>query len=250
MNREKIKILVVEDNPVVAEDLKETLGRYGYDVVAVADNGKGALEHVKNYDPDLALLDIHLKGDISGIDVAQIIHDQYAFPFIYLTAYSDNATFEEAKDTQPNAYLVKPFNEKELRMAIELAVFNYSAKENGGEGTPFIQDAQQDFLVRHSIFIKEGKHFAKVLLKDVQYIEAFGSYCKLYSGEKVFTISCNLNTIMQKISEQEFVRIHRSYVVNLQHVSGINGDHMEINGTNLPVGYTYKKMLMEKLRFV
>ncbi len=81
-------------------------------------------------------------------------------------------------------------------------------------------------------------------------MEAFGSYCKLYSGDKIFTISGNLNKITQKISEPEFVRIHRSYVVNLEHVTGINGDQIEIGNARLPVSYTYKKMLMEKLRLV
>ena len=248
MNREKVKILVVEDNPVVAEDIKETLKRYGYDVVAVADNGQDALKNVKSFDPDLALLDIHLKGDMSGIDVAQIISDQYAFPFIYLSAYSDTNTFEEAKVTKPHAYLVKPFNEKELRLAIELALFSYS--KNGDPPDVQSKNEQQDFLLRNAVFVKEGDHFVKVLLKDILYIEAFGSYCKLYSGGRMFTIACNLNKITQKISEAEFVRIHRSYVANLQHVSGINGDQIEIGGVHLPVSATYKKMMMERLRLV
>ena len=246
MNREKVKILVVEDNPVVAEDIKETLTRYGYEVVAVADNGQDALENVKSFDPDLALLDIHLKGDMSGIDVAKVISDQYAFPFIYLSAYSDNNTFEEAKVTKPHAYLVKPFNERELRLAIELALFSYT--KDTPEGQP--KNAQHDFLLRNAVFVKEGDHFVKVLLKDILYIEAFGSYSKLYSGGRMFTIACNLNKITQKISEAEFVRIHRSYVVNLQHVSGINGDQIDISDVHLPVSSTYRKLLMERLRLV
>jgi DNA-binding LytR/AlgR family response regulator len=247
--REKIKILVVEDNPVVAEDLRETLTRCDYEVVAVADNGKDALDTLKDSNPDLALLDIHLKGDMTGIDVAQLISDQYDFPFIFLSAYSDNVTFEEAKITGPHAYLVKPFNEKELRLAIELALFNASNRENDIDDTTSKEPAQQ-FLLKHSIFIKDGKHLAKVQLRDVQYLEAFGSYCKLHSSERVFTFSCILNKILKKIPEEDFVRIHRSYVVNLQHVSSIDGDFIVIKGVKLPISQTYRKILMERLRLV
>ena len=195
-------------------------------------------------------MDIHLKGDINGIEVAQVISDQYAFPFIYLSAYSDVTTFEEAKITKPHAYLVKPFNEKELRLAIELALFSYSKKEDKDDAETQQENIRQEFLLRHAVFIKEGDHFEKVHLKDIQYMEAFGSYCRLYSGDKIFTISSNLNKITQKITEAEFVRIHRSYVVNLQHVTGISGDQIEINTVRLPVSHTYKKMLMERLRLV
>ncbi len=248
MDSEKVKILVVEDNPVVAEDLKETLTRFGYDVVGVADNGQSALEYAKELHPDLALLDIHLKGDMNGIEVARILRELYAFPFIYLSAYSDQATFEEAKITRPHAYLIKPFNDKELRLAIELAIFACSENENPVNAS--IPASKQEFLVRQSIFVREGKHFVKVHLKDIRYLEAFGSYSKLHADNRVFIIACNLNKMMQKIAEHEFVRIHRSYVVNLAHVSGINGDYMEIDQTKLPVSYTYRKMLMERLRLV
>ena len=244
--REKVKILVVEDNPVVAEDLRETLTRCDYEVVAVADNGKDALDQVKDSNPDLALLDIHLKGDMTGIDVAQLISDQYDFPFIFLSAYSDNATFEEAKIT--HAYLVKPFNEKDLRLAIELALFNASNRDHDIDYTS--KEPARQFLLKQSIFIKEGKHLAKVQLKDVQYLEAFGSYCKLHASDRVFTFSCNLNKVLMKIPEEDFIRIHRSYVVNLQHVTSIDGDFIEITGVKLPIGQTYRKILMERLRLV
>ena len=244
---EKIKIVVVEDNAVVAEDLSQILTGHGYHVVAVEDNGYDALESIKEHDPDLALLDIHLKGDISGIEVAQIINEKYAMPFIYLSAYSDETTFGAAKLTRPHAYIVKPFNEKELKLAIELALFTYSQEEQPeSEIAPF----DQNYFLRDSIFVKDGNHFIKVPLKEILYLEATGSYCKLFSTDREFTISSNLNKLSSKIAEHNIIRIHRSYVINLNHIKGINGESVEIGKTNLPISFTYRKLLMERLRLV
>src|SRR5678809_238698 len=209
MEKEKVKIVIVEDNAVVAEDLSQILTGYGYHVVAVSDNGHDALENIKEHDPDMALLDIHLKGDITGIEVAQIINEKFAMPFIYLSAYSDENTFGAAKLTRPHAYIVKPFNEKELKLAIELALFTYSQEEQPeSEVPPF----DQNYFLRDSIFVKEGNHFVKVPLREILYLEATGSYCKLFSTNREFTVSCNLNKLSSKITEHNFIRIHRSYV--------------------------------------
>ena len=247
MEKEKVKIVIVEDNAVVAEDLSQILTGYGYHVVAVSDNGHDALESIKEHDPDMALLDIHLKGDITGIEVAQIINEKFAMPFIYLSAYSDENTFGAAKLTRPHAYIVKPFNEKELKLAIELALFTYSQEEQPeSEAPPF----DQNYFLRDSIFVKEGNHFVKVPLKEILYLEATGSYCKLFSTNREFTVSCNLNKLSSKIAEHNFIRIHRSYVINLNHIKGINGESIEIGKVNLPISFTYRKLLMERLRLV
>jgi DNA-binding LytR/AlgR family response regulator len=244
--REKVKIVVVEDNAVVAEDLSQILSGYGYNVVAVEDNGHDALNSINAHDPDMALLDIHLKGDITGIEVAQIINEKYAMPFIYLSAYSDDTTFSAAKLTKPHAYIVKPFNEKELKMAIELALFTYTRKDQESE----MPATDQGYFLRDSIFVKDGNHFIKVPLKEILYMEATGSYCKLYSTDREFTVSCNLNKLSMKIAEHNFIRVHRSYVVNLNHIKGINGEAIEIGNKSLPISYTYRKLLMERLRLI
>ncbi|HEY5824673.1 MAG TPA: response regulator [Cyclobacteriaceae bacterium] len=243
---EKVKIIIVEDNSVVAEDLSQILTGYGYQVVAVVDNGYDALEKIKLFDPDMALLDIHLKGDITGIEVAQVINEKHVFPFIFLSAYSDEVTFGSAKLTRPHAYIVKPFNEKELKLAIELALFSYSKADQETE----LPSTDQGYFLRDSIFVKEGTRFIKVPLTEILYLEATGSYSKLFSIDREFTISCNLNKLSSKIAEHSFIRIHRSYVVNLNHIKGINGESIEIGKVNLPISFTYRKLLMERLRLI
>jgi two-component system cell cycle sensor histidine kinase/response regulator CckA len=120
---DKTKILIVEDNPIVAEDLKIKLTKLGYDITATAYSGEQALESVKERKPDISLMDIRLGKGINGIDTALKLKKQSNIPVIYLTAHADDDTISLAKTTEPYGYLVKPFNDSELKSAIEIAVY-------------------------------------------------------------------------------------------------------------------------------
>ncbi len=119
----KTKILIVEDNPIVAEDLKIKLMNFGYDVTATAYSGEQAVESIKTQIPDIALMDIRLGKGMSGIQTALKLKSDYKIPVIYLTAHSDDDTISQAKITEPYGYLIKPFNDAELKSIIEIAVY-------------------------------------------------------------------------------------------------------------------------------
>lgn len=121
----KAKILVVEDEAVVAEDIKVTLQNMGYEVSAVIPSGETAVKKTEELKPDLVLMDIVLKGKLNGIDAAREIHSRLNIPVIYLTAYSDEKTLERAKVTEPFGYIVKPFGDRELHSAIEVALYKH-----------------------------------------------------------------------------------------------------------------------------
>ncbi|MDE2430470.1 MAG: response regulator, partial [Burkholderiales bacterium] len=112
------RVLIVEDESIVALDLQRRLIRLGYDVPRVVASHDQALRGVTELSPDIVLMDIHISGDIDGIDTAAKIH----VPVIYLTAYSEEKTLERAKATQPYGYLVKPFSERELHATIQMAL--------------------------------------------------------------------------------------------------------------------------------
>lgn len=124
----EINILIVEDEPMVAEDIASALNNIDFKVSAVVYNEKAALEELKSNTPDIALLDINLKKGDEGIRIAEIINKQYRIPFVYLTAYSDKATLEMAQHTEPYGYLVKPFTEKNLFATLQLALLNHGKK--------------------------------------------------------------------------------------------------------------------------
>ena len=124
----KVKILVVEDEILIADNICDTLEELGYEALEPAINYTEAIETIENEKPDLAILDIQLSGTKTGIDVAKEILDNYNFPFIFLTSNADLSTINEAKKVTPSAYLVKPFSKNELFSSIEVALYNYAKK--------------------------------------------------------------------------------------------------------------------------
>lgn len=121
-------ILVVEDEPVVALDLRTRLTRMGYLVSGTVARGEDAVEFVRTQLPDLILMDIRLRGVMDGITAAEQIRNQFGLPVIYLTAHADDATVERARITEPFGYILKPFDERELRTVIEMALYKYAAE--------------------------------------------------------------------------------------------------------------------------
>lgn len=122
---EQIRILVVEDESIVAMDIKHRLESLDYEVPAIISSGEEAVVKAKETHADLVLMDIVLKGELDGIDAAQIIKDKYDIPVVYLTAYSDEKTLKRAKITGPFGYIIKPFEDRELHSAIEIALYKH-----------------------------------------------------------------------------------------------------------------------------
>lgn len=121
----EVKILIVEDESIVAMDIKHRAEGLGYVVTAITPSGEEAIEHVAENMPDLVLMDIVLKGEMDGIEAAQKIRDAYDVPVVYLTAYSDERTLKRAKITEPFGYIIKPFEDRELHSAVEVALYKH-----------------------------------------------------------------------------------------------------------------------------
>ncbi len=119
------KILVVEDEVIVAEDIRSSLENMGYVVPSTASSGEEAIKKVAQFMPDLVLMDIVIQGKMDGIETAKEISSSFNIPFVYLTAFSDQKTLERAKITEPFGYIIKPFKERELHINIEIALFKH-----------------------------------------------------------------------------------------------------------------------------
>lgn len=121
-----VKIVVVEDESIVAKDIQNTLIKLGYEVPAIASTHSAAIEKIKEHKPDLVFMDIKLKGSSDGVEIAAEIKEEFDIPVIFLTSFVDKDTLERAKITEPYGYIVKPFNETDLRTAVEIALYKYS----------------------------------------------------------------------------------------------------------------------------
>ncbi len=124
----EVKILITEDESIVARDLASRLQKMGYVITEVVDSGKSAIESVLRHQPDLILMDIMLQGEIDGIETAAKIQTIAKIPIVYLTAYADRETLKRAKATHPFGYLLKPFKEKELQVTLEIALSRHQAE--------------------------------------------------------------------------------------------------------------------------
>ncbi len=124
----KIKVLVVEDELIVAKDIQNSLKNLGYDVPAIASTGEEAVKKSGEFSPDIILMDIVLKGKIDGIETATQIRAMYGIPIIYLTAYADENTLDRAKVTEPLGYILKPFEESDLHISIKMALHKHSSE--------------------------------------------------------------------------------------------------------------------------
>lgn len=122
-----IRVLIVEDEPVIASDIEMTLAGDDFQVVGIAYNSTKAIDLLHRVQPDIVLLDIAIRGDKDGIDIAGIINDRYAIPFIYVTSFADRDTLDRAKATLPSGYIVKPFKDRDIISAIEMAIYRHSA---------------------------------------------------------------------------------------------------------------------------
>lgn len=126
----KLRILIVEDEPVIAENISMYLDNNDFEVSAIAYDSLEAKEQLDNNTPDAAILDINLGSDEDGIDIARHINDHLQLPYLFLTSYSDRDTLERAKTVKPSGYIVKPFNEKTLLASLEIAISNHAADFN------------------------------------------------------------------------------------------------------------------------
>jgi len=125
----EIRILIIEDDPIIAADIADYLNNVDYRVSGIAYNPMQAYEQLKSNTPDLILLDINLSSDQNGIDIATFIHQNHSIPFIFLTSYSTREVLNKAKITEPSGYIVKPFDEEDLFATIEIALYNFAQKQ-------------------------------------------------------------------------------------------------------------------------
>ncbi|MBL7733171.1 MAG: response regulator transcription factor [Chitinophagaceae bacterium] len=125
-----IRVLIAEDEPLIAKNIGMYLNNNDYEVAAIAYDAEEALHQLKRLQPDFAILDINLESEQDGIDIAEYINKNNFIPFVFLTSYSDKETIERAKKTNPAGFIVKPFNEKTLYATIEIALANHAANSN------------------------------------------------------------------------------------------------------------------------
>jgi DNA-binding LytR/AlgR family response regulator len=242
---DSISILIVEDDMVIAANISLQLTKLGYEVTGIESRGEDAIHHAKENLPDIILMDINLKGPLDGIETAKSIQEFSDIPLIYLTGNSDEASFQKAKETHPFAFISKPFNELNLERTIALVVEKIAKGKNGVSEKPSFEEVLED-----RVFIRSNGKLIKVMLDEILYVEADRNYCNIFTADQKFVISSSLTIFCEKMVSIDFLRVHRSYVVNTKKLDAVADAHLEINKKIIPISKMYKEGLINRIRKV
>ena len=243
--------MIIEDDLVIAEHLKENLEELGYKVPEIISSFS-ELKKISSLDKiDLAIVDIHLNGSKKdGIEIVDQLSLGSKIPIIYLTAYADEQTTNRAKITQPSAYLIKPASKQQINVAIDFAMDAFMKKT---EVEPSVPSSKLCPLYsgNGTYFAKIGERYERIVLEDIVMIKASGSYSTIMTANKDYTISANLKSVLGQLSYKHLLRTHRSYAVNRNFVQSFDEDSLYmIRGAEvhcLPLGNTYKKDVLHFL---
>lgn len=232
-----LKVLIVEDEILIAETIKIYLEDRGHQVVNIAISYNEAVRAYHLRKPDLVLLDIRLYGPQSGIDVANFILDQKeSVPFIYLTSQYDQRILDHALTTNPYGYLTKPIQKESLWTSIESA-YNLYLSRNADEKIITIQD---------------GKNNYQIKVNEILFIQADHVYSKIVNvQQKELIIRKTLQQVLELLDFDFIIYCHRSYIVNSKFITSWNQDEIILNKeTSIPISRSRKNEVLEKIKLM
>lgn len=247
-----IRILVAEDNPTHAAKMEMVLDEMGYDLLAIAPTADEFLRLFRATTPDLIILDIELSDGGDGVSVAGKVREINPTPTIFATSFEDKETITRALQTEPYAYIVKPVERPSLQAAIELALFSFakSRDEVKSEASP---QWSEDLILNDSFFIKSASKLLKVPYGEVLWIQVGEDrYCDIVTEKRSYPVRISMNQLENKLDPTVFVRIHRSHMVNIHKVDGVDDMDMtvEVGAHSLPLGGSYKEQLLSRIQML
>ncbi len=228
-------ILIVEDELLIAEDIKTTIEELGHNVIAIVVRANKAIKILNSQKVDLILLDITIKGGLNGIDLAEIVNQQFKIPFIYLTSHADPKTVNEAIKTAPQGYVVKPYSNSDLYTSIALAFEN--EKE---EAITFLANRDVDHF-----FLKIEGTYQKLFHTNILYFRAAGNYIEVHQKNKKYLVRQTFKKLSELIPASVFVQTHKSYILNREKISSFNTKHVYIDQQEFLLGRTFTKSFID-----
>lgn len=252
---DQVKIMIVEDETIVALDLSMRLQKEGYEVIGIASNSDDAIELFTEHKPDLVLMDINIKGKKDGIETARELKKIQEVPLIFLTAFSQNEYVARAKAVNPSAYLVKPFNNDSLHTSIQIAIHNFAVLGKPTDPQPTVsekEDTSKETLLffNNYFFVKHNYRFNKFSLDELLFAESDNNYIKLVTTNKKIALRVSLQYIADKFNHPALVRVHRGFIVNIRNIDSFNEEEIIIGPHQIPIGRNYKDDFLKSFRYL
>jgi len=235
-----MKILLVEDEELYADQVEMLINKMGYELVGIADNSNAALSYLQDAKPDLILMDVHIRGDHDGVELSGLIKEQYDIPIIFITSMKDDLTFKRANRVGASNFIIKPFDQIQLQRAIELAIADVQNNEATDE--PFVVDKEY-------VFIKSRNNLDKVLISDIYFLESDSNYTIVYTETKKYLVRKPLNKVAELLSKNDFISTHRTYMVNKNRVQSIDLSESTISilDRSIPISKRNKAKVLKAL---
>ncbi len=253
-----VKILIVEHDMLVAAKVSMQLVNLGYEVTGIVSRGDEAIWHVEEYRPDIVLLDISLKGKLDGIETAHILHANDDIPIIFVSATTDAEIFNRAIETRPHAFISKPVNDVDLQRAIELTISRMADKHHISApevlhthtDEPSEHAVEAHFVLSDRIFVRHKDKMIKIFVEDIMHIEAERNYCHLYTKLKDYLLTTTLKNMEDKLPTTQFVRVHRSYLVNIGQIDEVSESHVTVNRKAIPLSTVLREDLLKHIKTI
>lgn len=244
------RILIVEDDINIAENIEEILQLLGYVNIDLANSANQAIKIVKKYRPDIIFMDIKLKGDKDGIELGEILKQMVDAPLVYVTSYSDPTIIERAKRVNPAGFIVKPFNTNDIHAIVEIVLYNRRSKPASETALSKIK-VESPYLVEDAVFIKADNAFERVPYPDIYYVEANGNMVTIFTKHRNFTIRKSMKDMEEKLPSNLFLRVQKSYIVQLAQIENFNTKEINLQmGAVLQVGRQYYNSFLAKLNTI
>ena len=225
-----IKVLIIEDEVLIAEHLKNYLVGFGFTEVFLAHTKKSAIELIGHLHPGLILLDLHLQQPRDGLDIAKLIDEKGETPYIFITANADILIIQEATHTKASGYITKPIKKADLFASIQIALKSTAKPETS-------------FLL-----IKESHANLKLSFDEILYIESSSNYINIFTKTQKVVTRQSLEWAELELPENQFMHIHRSYIVNLRAVQRTNSKSVFIGDTEIPISRANVPKMSEYLQ--
>lgn len=249
---DKTKILILEDEFINAKSLEFDLQDLGYDVIGIAMDSDEAMAIINDNEIDIAILDIQVKGEKSGIWLAEQLGTKFNVPCIFITGFGNRDIIDLAVKTKPVAYIQKPYTKGELYSALQLAQYKLKEASSLEATTSPVKAADNDSDAPSvdNIFIKNGDRIEKIIIDKILYILSDRNYVKIVFNDKEILIRASLKEWIDKLSDNpNFMQVHRSFVINIKHIDTIKYNSILMYTHEIPISPKYKEDLYKKLGY-
>ena len=245
---EALRILIVEDDAIIGESIHMHLSELGHAPYTPVTSESEATKFMDSHPVDLALLDIRLEDGDSGIALAHHIDEKRDFPYIFLTAYTDDKTLAEVGATRPSGFIVKPFRKNDMKAAIAIASLNRQLAMETST-SPAAADAASQSLPNH-VFINVGGEWERVQIADILYLQSAHVYTEIHTvqGKKVTRRS--LSQLVDDLEAHGILRIHRSMAVNLNRVSRYDSHSLQVGDQEFSISASCKRAVKDRMNSI